>query len=438
MKPLYLDRVSNKALGELLIEKSLLTEKQLHEGLEHARKTSTRLGEALRSLGYVSSEALVYTMAEQFGLKPLELEPEMVDAELVRRFPLALLRRHSLLPLVQDEENLVIVAADPNDTEGLKAIQFLAASYQISVQLGDEAQIQRCLARPDITHNAATKPTAELGVGDTFESDTTPPPPDIVRWIMTVAIQNPDCDTYVRAANDDAVVFYGASITEPQRQVHDFRAAFYPALREVLVATCRSLSPIAPSAYVWPHALRFMGQEFTLLLTETRDLAGSTLRLRPLLHRLPFGTVGTAAASGIIDSDSAVTVVAYTDAQQAETVVAELVGLLCAESSALVFDSQMRNVYRGAVVYPLESSDLAAAVAVHGAEYVIFDRVPDASHLAQVFQALATPPRVIVFHSDAAGQFPVPARHLTLAPDSDAVHEVSPESPTMTDRAGEV
>ena len=47
MGSLFLDRVSNKALGQVLVEKGTLTVSQLDHALQVARDSGTRLGQAL-------------------------------------------------------------------------------------------------------------------------------------------------------------------------------------------------------------------------------------------------------------------------------------------------------------------------------------------------------------------------------------------------------
>src|SRR5690349_5100374 len=111
----FLDRVSNKALGQLLVEKGALTSAQVEEALNVSKAEGIRLGEALVSLGYISRDALGYAIGEQYGLKPMELHPSMVDPELVSQFDPDLLRNHLMLPLIQIGDELVVVVSDPND-----------------------------------------------------------------------------------------------------------------------------------------------------------------------------------------------------------------------------------------------------------------------------------------------------------------------------------
>ena len=62
-------------LGELLVERGLLSPVQLELALGEQRRTGLRLGEVLVSLGYVSEAALARMLLEQVGLSTPAAEP---------------------------------------------------------------------------------------------------------------------------------------------------------------------------------------------------------------------------------------------------------------------------------------------------------------------------------------------------------------------------
>jgi hypothetical protein len=55
-------------LGELLVERGLLSKRQLELALVEQRRTGRRIGEVLVGFGYVSEQALATTLLEQVGL----------------------------------------------------------------------------------------------------------------------------------------------------------------------------------------------------------------------------------------------------------------------------------------------------------------------------------------------------------------------------------
>lgn len=64
-------------LGELLIERRLLSRRQLELSLQEHQRTGRRLGEVLVSYGFVSEQALASTLLEQVGL--MDAKPAVVE-----------------------------------------------------------------------------------------------------------------------------------------------------------------------------------------------------------------------------------------------------------------------------------------------------------------------------------------------------------------------
>jgi hypothetical protein len=62
------DRSTWLPLGELLVERRLLSARQLELALQEHARTGRRLGEVLVSFGFVSEQALASTLLEQVGL----------------------------------------------------------------------------------------------------------------------------------------------------------------------------------------------------------------------------------------------------------------------------------------------------------------------------------------------------------------------------------
>ncbi len=56
-------------LGDILIERGVITEAQLSQGLEYQWTTGARLGEALVQLGYVTTDQIAAALAWQGTLR---------------------------------------------------------------------------------------------------------------------------------------------------------------------------------------------------------------------------------------------------------------------------------------------------------------------------------------------------------------------------------
>ena len=70
-------------LGELLVERGLLSERQLELALQEHNRTGRPLGEVLVGFGFVSEDALADTLLEQVGLSTREPEPTQQELTIV-------------------------------------------------------------------------------------------------------------------------------------------------------------------------------------------------------------------------------------------------------------------------------------------------------------------------------------------------------------------
>lgn len=64
-------------LGELLVDRGLLSQRQLELALMEHGRTGRRLGEVLVELGFVSQQALTATLLEQVGLSETAPTPDV-------------------------------------------------------------------------------------------------------------------------------------------------------------------------------------------------------------------------------------------------------------------------------------------------------------------------------------------------------------------------
>lgn len=166
--PSPFERATNKALGELLVERGFLTQEQCEKALAYARERGLRIGEALLELGFVSHDLLSAALGEQFGTRPMVLDPSMLDFELLERFPVELLAEHKLLPLTDLGDELIVAVGDPHDQEGLEKLSALVPDRRLVLQLANAVEIAKCLAHPRIAQRVGA--SGEGREASTFQS----------------------------------------------------------------------------------------------------------------------------------------------------------------------------------------------------------------------------------------------------------------------------
>ncbi|MEW5975189.1 MAG: type II secretion system ATPase GspE [Acidobacteriota bacterium] len=135
-----------KLLGQLLVERNLISPQELQSALALQRERKDKLGRILLDLGYLAERDLVAVLSEQHGTRlVVAAEYPAVPLEL-GRLSSKFLRQFKVLPLDLDGNQLTVAMADPSDAETIDSIR-LFTGYELKVNLGMEQEITDALDR---------------------------------------------------------------------------------------------------------------------------------------------------------------------------------------------------------------------------------------------------------------------------------------------------
>ena len=165
-----LQRLQNTRITDILVEAGVVTLEQVEAALESQRETGLRVGEQLVAMGAATEEDIGWALARQFGIPFVDVVPETIDIELVRRFPESLLRRSLALPLVQASDGISVALSDPTDAEAALEIETVAARPLVlcmATRRSIEAMLDRVFgARHEDLHRRAERHQAAESYGD--------------------------------------------------------------------------------------------------------------------------------------------------------------------------------------------------------------------------------------------------------------------------------
>ncbi len=112
-------------LGDILLQRGLISEEELREGLERQEQTGSRLGEILYYEMGLGEEDLAAALADQLRVPLLDLDGIEPTPEALEIIPEALQREGRCVPLAVDETALYVAITDPLDDETYEAIREL-------------------------------------------------------------------------------------------------------------------------------------------------------------------------------------------------------------------------------------------------------------------------------------------------------------------------
>ena len=151
-------------LGDLLIQRGAITQRQLAEALEEQRRTGGRqlLGEVLVSLRFVTEEQVVEALASAYGVPFARLTPRIADPRVTDRLPREFIDAHTVLPLFLVDNVITVAVAEPANLFIVEEIERLS---------GCRAQVVACTPRDIRATLQAHLPSANVFVIDDIYDD---------------------------------------------------------------------------------------------------------------------------------------------------------------------------------------------------------------------------------------------------------------------------
>lgn len=109
----------------ILNQKGLLSVNQAKEAKELAAKTNVPIQEALKQLGYVTSEQIAQAVAQEHGKRYVDLKDVAIRPAVVELISESIARENCVLPYEEDGDALVVVVSDPDDVEVFEKLRFI-------------------------------------------------------------------------------------------------------------------------------------------------------------------------------------------------------------------------------------------------------------------------------------------------------------------------
>ncbi|MBF0444545.1 MAG: type II/IV secretion system protein [Magnetococcales bacterium] len=126
--------VSVRRLGDVLIEKKLLTQDQLQAALTEQRGGDRTLGRVLIDMGMVAEKEVRDTLAELLQHESVDLSEVLPQPEALALVTKSFAQQHSILPLLFDEETQMLTVAMSNPMN-VAALDYLLSKQKAGVQI---------------------------------------------------------------------------------------------------------------------------------------------------------------------------------------------------------------------------------------------------------------------------------------------------------------
>jgi hypothetical protein len=139
-------RTINKKIGELLIERSIITPEQLQLALEEQRLNGGYVSQHLIALKFATEYDIAICLSNQYHLAYLPLKNYFIPREILKKIPLKWIRIYKLIPVDEVGSSLSIAMADPLNEGAIQMIQQMT-NRQICVFISTFSEIEDTIER---------------------------------------------------------------------------------------------------------------------------------------------------------------------------------------------------------------------------------------------------------------------------------------------------
>ena len=176
-------------IGQLLLDKNLVTPEQLEICIEEKNRTGELLGKVLIRKGFLKEEDLMKVLSEQLKIPYVELKNISIDLSAVKKIPAKFALHYKIMPIRFEDNKLVVASSDPlNSLSDLR----LFLGYDLSPVISTEAGIIRAIKE-------------YYGVGaETVEGIIANTPKDSGR--IDISQQSEDIEDIQKLAEDSSVI----------------------------------------------------------------------------------------------------------------------------------------------------------------------------------------------------------------------------------------
>lgn len=122
-------------IGELLIQKKLISWEQLEDVLQEQKKTKEMTGEMLVRKKYISQGLLYKTLADQYAMRYIDLKKTKINPRAVEIVPQSIAEKYLLMPVEVSSESLVIAISSPLNVWPEAELKKLTAMREIKAVL---------------------------------------------------------------------------------------------------------------------------------------------------------------------------------------------------------------------------------------------------------------------------------------------------------------
>ena len=143
---MQLRKIINKQLGELLMERNIISQDQLDKALATQKEKGGLIGEVLVELGFCKEEDIAQALTAQYGFPYLPLANYEINADILSIIPTRVARQYLLMPIDKIGNNLTIAMSNPLNIQAIEDVE-LITGCSIQTFVSTSSDIKKAIAK---------------------------------------------------------------------------------------------------------------------------------------------------------------------------------------------------------------------------------------------------------------------------------------------------
>jgi len=120
-------RIVSKQLGELLMERGIITPPQLEKALKIQSEKGGLIGQILVMLGFAKEEEIAQALTVQYGFPYLPLECYEISAEAIKLIPENVAKQYNLIAIDKMGDLLTVAMSNPLNVQAVEDIEMITS-----------------------------------------------------------------------------------------------------------------------------------------------------------------------------------------------------------------------------------------------------------------------------------------------------------------------
>ncbi len=193
---------------QLLRERGYVTADQIDTASQAMRQGNETTLDVLVASGVLTEDDVLGTIAEQFGMKYVSIDPSAVDPELGKEISSEIAHKYGVVPVMKDADSVTVVLSDPMGYDAVDSLRYVLHGRDVQAVLAPSAEVKALMEKfyPSGAEQILTRDDA--GGGDDSIGDDDAPVIKLCGLILSNAIKMKASDIHLEPMEKEFRVRY--------------------------------------------------------------------------------------------------------------------------------------------------------------------------------------------------------------------------------------